>query len=683
MGITVLGPLTVDGSGRLGPRDRVILQALASRPGRSVSADELVDALWGEHPPASASKNLQSCVVRLRKALGADAIVTTEQGYTLALAADQVDARAFEAEVVRARELLAVGEADRVAYLLDQALTMWRGPAFAELSEWEPAREEAARLDELRLEAEELRLDALLRLGRPREVLSPAKAMVNAAPLRERRWCLLATAQYAAGSQGEALRTLRQLRHVLAEQLGVDPGPDAEDLERAILHQDSALPGTTPRASSVECPWLGLRSYDVDDADRFFGRESDTAACLDLLARKSFVAIVGPSGSGKSSILRAGVLATLRNRGHPFVVVTPGHRPLSALAALAEDAASDTVLAIDQAEEAFTLCTDARERNAFLDRLVHEVDIRPVLLSLRADRLGDVAEHPGLRLLVERGLHLVGSLDEPGLRQIVHGPARQAGLHVEPGLVDVLVREVRDDPGALPLLSHALVETWQLREGATLTVDGYLGSGGIHGAVARSAERLYARVEPARRHQLREVVLRLISPGSAGEPVRTRVPRRQFASDPDHAELVERLVTARLVTSDDGVVEITHEALARAWPRLRGLARRRPRGPADPAPPEHVRRGLGRPGPAGQRALSRRAAGARPGVAGRHPVDAHANRARFPRCFQCGRRGREGGRGSDRGGTGPADPPTARCACRGRRPAGPRPRGRRHCRGAV
>ena len=150
------------------------------------------------------------------------------------------------------------------------------------------------------------------------------------------------------------------------------------------------------------------------------------------------------------------------------------------------------------------------------------------------------------------------------------GPARQAGLILEPGLVDVLVSEVRDDPGALPLLSHALLETWKRREGNTLTVDGYRASGGIHGAVAQSAERLYAQVEPELREALRDLVLRLLSPGAEGEPVRTRVPRRLIGTDAAHDRLIEMLVAARLVTSDDGVLEITHESLARAWPRLRG-----------------------------------------------------------------------------------------------------------------
>src|SRR5918994_1397143 len=150
------------------------------------------------------------------------------------------------------------------------------------------------------------------------------------------------------------------------------------------------------------------------------------------------------------------------------------------------------------------------------------------------------------------------------------GPAEQAGLVLQPGLVDLLVREVRDDPGALPLLSHALQETWRRREGNTLTVDGYHSTGGIQGAVAQSAEQLYGSVDADERHLLRDLVLRMVSPGIDGEAVRTRVPRRLIASDALHEHLVGMLVDARLVTSDEEILEITHEALARAWPRLRG-----------------------------------------------------------------------------------------------------------------
>lgn len=569
MGITVLGPLAVDGSGRLSPRDRVVLQALAARQGKPVRADELIDALWSDHPPPSAAKNLQSCVVRLRKALGPDAIVTTAQGYALMVSADGLDALRFEKQVERARELMAIGEADRVAFLLEQALALWRGPAFSDLPDWPPAQDEARRLDVLHHEAEEMFVDALMRSGRPRETLTRGHAMVRAAPLRERRWELLALAQYQAGAQGEALATIRRLRTMLAQELGIDPSPDMLALEQAILHQDDTLVVPHAQVGQAQCPWQGLRAYDIDDADRFFGRAQDVETCLGLLQSTSFVALVGPSGSGKSSILRAGVLATLRSRGATVVIITPGRRPLQSLTALPEDAGPDTVLAVDQAEEVFALCDDTEERRSFLERLAREAVRRPVLVTVRGDRLTQATEHPGFGRLVEQGLHLVGTLDEDGLCDAIEGPARQAGLLIQPGLVDLLVGEVRDDPGALPLLSHALVETWLRREGSTLTVDGYHASGGIRGAVAQSAEHLYARLDPGHRQLLRDLVLRLVSPGTDGEAVRTRVPRRLIASDADHDQLIELLVEARLVTSDDGVLEITHEALARAWPRLR------------------------------------------------------------------------------------------------------------------
>jgi DNA-binding SARP family transcriptional activator len=167
-----------------------------------LSAERLADALWGERPPASWSKVVQGCVVRLRKALGPQAIQTLPQGYRLTVPADEVDARRFARLVERGRELLTLGEPERAGYVVGEALALWRGPALRELEGWEPGRIEAGRLDELRLDAEELRLEAALRAGRYREVLAEAQARVAEAPLRERRWALLALAQYQAGRQG-------------------------------------------------------------------------------------------------------------------------------------------------------------------------------------------------------------------------------------------------------------------------------------------------------------------------------------------------------------------------------------------------------------------------------------------------------------------------------------------------
>lgn len=566
MGVTVLGQVTVNGAARISPRDRVVLEALVVHLGRPVSADQLADAMWGDTPPPSRSKILQGCIVRLRKHLGPQAVTTTPQGYALTMPADEVDATRFERQVERARELLTVGEADRVTFLLTEALALWQGEPYPDVEDWPPAATERQRLREVRLEAEELLVDAQLRSGRHREVLARARSLVQAAPLRERRWTLLALAQYQAGNQADALRTLHQLKAELLTQLGIDPSPDVLDLEQAILRQDGRiLAGTQVAPSRTTCPWQGLHAYEADDADRYFGRARDIDACLELMRDTSLLALVGPSGSGKSSLLRAGVGASVRSRGQSWRLMTPGAHPLDAMPTLDEA----DVLMIDQLEEVFTVCDDPAERQEFIHRVVAEAGRRPVAVAIRADHLADVVAHPGLSRLVELGLHLVGGLGEDGLREAIVVPARQFGLVIEPGLVDLLVNEVGDDPGALPLLSHALLETWQRREGNTLTVAGYRASGGIHGAVAQSAERLYARVEPGRRHELRDLILRLVSPGPEGTPVRTRVPRRRVAADAEHEALIEMLVAARLVTSDDGVLELTHEALTRAWPRLR------------------------------------------------------------------------------------------------------------------
>jgi DNA-binding SARP family transcriptional activator/WD40 repeat protein len=569
MGIAVLGPLTVDDDANLGRRDRIVLQALVASGGRPVSADLLADAVWGDHPPASAAKNLQGCVVRLRKLLGPDSVVTSSHGYQLVLPVDEVDARRFERSVARSRELLLLGEHDRAAYLLTEALALWRGEPFGDLEGWAGAETEVRRLLELRLDAEELRVEAHVAGGRHLEVLSEAQALVTAAPMRERRWALLARAQYLAGQQGEALRTIHRLKGVLAEHLGIDPGADVMALEEAILRQDdSLLAAAVPGQARATCPYQGLLAYELDDVDRFFGRDADVQACLAVLRRSPLLALVGPSGSGKSSLLRAGLAAALRDTGHASIVITPGRHPLQALSALTGAPAAAALL-VDQFEETFTLCDDLEERGEFIRGMLAELDRRMVVIALRSDRMSDLAAHPDLAGRVEGGLHLVAGMTEDGLRQSVEAPARQSGLHLEPGLVDLLVREVQGDPGALPLFSHALLETWKRREGNTLTVDGYRATGGIHGAIAQSAERLYAETDREHRPMLRDLVLRLVSPGPEGEPVRTRVPRRLIAADADHDQLVDALVAARLVTSDDGALEITHEALARAWPRLR------------------------------------------------------------------------------------------------------------------
>ena len=563
--------MSIDGrAGALGRRDRVVLAALAVHPGEAVTADGLADLLWGEAPPASAAKIVQGCIVRLRKLLGGHAIETTPDGYRLTVPMDQIDAQRFERAVDRARSLIVAEDPERAGHVLAEALALWRGTPLVELDTWDRAQIEAARLGELLLAAEELHVETALRSGHHEEVVGRARALVGHAPLRERRWVLLATAQYHSGQQSEALRTLRRVRIVLREELGLEPGPDIEELEAAILRQDPSLSATTalPEPSAV-CPYRGLLPYDVADAEAFFGREADIEACLRRLATSSILAVVGPSGCGKSSLIRAGVAAVLRRDGVRVVILTPGMHPMSALTALSGPGPAPT-LVVDQCEEVFSLCQDPAERAQFLGVLTGQAESGRLVLSFRADRLADISAFPAFARVMERGMFLLGALGEDSLRMAIEEPARRASLVVEPGLVDLLVTEVAGHPGALPLVSHALAETWQRREGRTMTVAAYRDSGGIRGAVAESAEEIYTRLEPAQQSLLRDLLLRLVSPGPAGEPVRSRLPRRLVVTDPRHDQMIDLLIQSRLVMSDASVVEIAHEALAAAWPRLRG-----------------------------------------------------------------------------------------------------------------
>ncbi|WP_167880425.1 BTAD domain-containing putative transcriptional regulator [Nocardioides guangzhouensis] len=570
MGIGVLGPLTVDGDGSLSPRDRVVLSALVVRGGSATSMDQLADALWPDQPPASWNKVVPGCVNRLRKVLGARSIVTSPHGYRLAVTDDDIDARRFERLVAKGHQMLALDEPDRAILALREALALWRGPALGDVEEWPPAQAEAQRLDELRLEAEELVLDASLRVGQQAGILAEARARVAQAPVRERRWALLALAQYLSGAQAEALATLRRAREMLFRELALDPGPELVELERAMLRQDPALSAATalPRPTA-RCPYPGLLPYDVADADFFFGRTLDLAGCRSRLDKEGVLVLVGASGSGKSSLLRAGLVAALTREGITCVVPPAGTGHDDLLTELAEGDGS-TVLVLDQFEEVMAGCPSATQRASLAAELVGATERRRLVLAVRADRFGDLSGLPGFGRLAERGLAVLGPLGEDKLREAIEGPAREAALLLEPGLVDLVLHEVRDDPGALPLLSHALRETWERREGRTLTVEGYRASGGIRGAVARSAEQLYDELPEGERSRLRDLMLRMLTLAPDGEPMRSWVPRGAIPADPAHQQLVEMLVRARLVTVDADALALAHETLARAWPRLRG-----------------------------------------------------------------------------------------------------------------
>jgi WD40 repeat protein/DNA-binding SARP family transcriptional activator len=331
---------------------------------------------------------------------------------------------------------------------------------------------------------------------------------------------------------------------------------------------------------AVVCPFKGLAWFDVEDAAFFFGRERLVAEMVARLAGAPLMGIVGPSGSGKSSALRAGLLPALAagvlpgSEGWALALLRPGEHPLRALEQATAEAAPHgrLVVAVDQFEETFTACREESERAAFVDALVACArDPRrraAVLVAVRADFYGRCAAYPELWRLLGANQVPVGPMRRDELRRAIELPARRAGLRVEPELVDALIADVEGEPGALPLLSTSLLELWQRRDGRRLRLAAYEQAGGVHGAVARLAEGAYTRLDAGQQRIARAILLRLAGEGAGEAAVRARVPLGEFTDEarPVLAELTD----GRLLTVSEGEVEVAHEALLREWPRLRG-----------------------------------------------------------------------------------------------------------------
>ncbi|MEU6726634.1 helix-turn-helix domain-containing protein [Nonomuraea wenchangensis] len=385
------------------------------------------------------------------------------------------------------------------------------------------------------------------------------------------------------------------------------------------------------------CPYRGLQPYGPEDSRWFFGRDRTVGVLVGRLAermpgRRPLI-VVAPSGAGKTSLLRAGLLPALRrgvlpapgSRSWPAVVFTPGAHPVAELPArigaltgldpahlagvLANDPAAFAgqvaravnggtpdgdpaarrrlVLVVDQLEEIFTLCDEEAGRRAFLaavDALAAAG--QPVVLGVRADFYGHCLNHPVLLEALRDGQLPLGPMSVAELREVITGPAREAGLSVEPALVELLLRDMgvppgadgqesgpAHEPGALPLLSHALLATWQHRAGDTLTVAGYRLTGGIAGAVAATAENVYTALGSSGQDIARRLLLHMVCVEESGPETRRpvdirRLPPAHFPPEPT-SEVIDAFATARLLTLDAGSAQLAHEALLRVWPRLR------------------------------------------------------------------------------------------------------------------
>ncbi|MFJ3776823.1 hypothetical protein ACIPX0_34510 [Streptomyces sp. NPDC090075] len=357
-------------------------------------------------------------------------------------------------------------------------------------------------------------------------------------------------------------------------------------------------------------PYVGLAAFQSDDAYRFFGRSRLVGELVAKVGRQRLTAVFGPSGCGKSSLLRAGLVAVAKRTGLngtplPVLLLSPGTSPLEEcavrLAELTGDSPgtlkaeflddpgnlhlrvrqalvdrpeeADLLIVVDQFEEVFTLCTGRAERDAFIAALLTAVGAATsrvrVVLGVRADFYGHCAQHPALADALRDAQVMVGPMSGEELREAVTRPAIGAGCSVEGPLLAAVVADATGQPGALPLISHAMAETWRRRSGNRLTLAGYRAAGGIRHAVAHSAEAAYTALTPAQQDLARGIFLRLTALGEGTEDTKRRVHRRELDACPGTGAVVEALAGRRLLTLDRDWIDITHEALIGNWPRLR------------------------------------------------------------------------------------------------------------------
>ena len=412
----VLGPLQVAKEGRLLPlgglKQRGLLALLLLDRNRVVPRDRLVDALWGESPPASAANSIQIYVSKLRRLLGdgatAGAIVTEPPGYCLRVPPGELDADRFERLIAEGSDALRAGEAERAEKAFADALTPWRGPPFADFAAEPFAQAEIARIEQLRLRALEQRIEALLSLGRHVEVLAELPRLIDQHPLEERLRAQLMVALYRSGRQADALVAYQDFRRLLGDELGLDPGPDLREIERKVLSQDPALvapsPGAkrSPAAPAEPPPAAALTQTNLPVAlTPLIGREQELQEAGRLLRAHRLITLTGPGGSGKTRL--ALQLAADAIDDFPDGVVWV---PLQALRD-PELVLPTIALALGTAE---TLTEASADR-----RLLLVLDNFEQLLS-SASRLGTLfAQLPHLKLLVtsREPLHLVAEYEYP------------------------------------------------------------------------------------------------------------------------------------------------------------------------------------------------------------------------------------------------------------------------------
>jgi WD40 repeat protein/DNA-binding SARP family transcriptional activator len=642
---------------------RALLAYLSVEADRPHRRESLAALLWPDWPDRAAHSNLRHALANLRKAIGdrqatPPFLLITRETIQFNTASDYwLDVAAFKALV----------EADQAgqftSHQLEEAVALYRGSFLEGFSlKDSPAFEDWSLLTRERLQRQALA--ALHQLaghyeqrGEYERACEVAWRQVELEPWDEEVHQQLMRALALSGQRSAALAQYDTCCRLLKQELGVEPSRETTALYESIRDETLLPVSTTTLAEEPPVPgkppFKGLHYFDEADADLFFGREGLTAKlvgrvreCLSPGAGGGrFLTVIGASGSGKSSIVRAGLVPALK-RGEPLAdgslppegstcwsihVITPTAHPLESLAVsltreaesvtaaatLIDDLARDPrslhlavlrllsrspspvttgegrggnhlLLVVDQFEELFSLCRSETERKAFVDNLLHAAVPSPVIMEegwgggdgptivvvvLRADFYAHCAPFEDLRQTVCQRQEYIGAMNAEELRRAIEEPARRGGWAFELGLVDLLLRDAGDEPGALPLLSHALLETWQRRRGRTLTLAGYAESGGVRGAIARTAETTFNQLTREQQAVARNIFLRLTELGEGTQDTRRRVALAELIPRPEDAPAVQavlkKLADARLITTAEGTAEVAHEALIREWATLR------------------------------------------------------------------------------------------------------------------
>lgn len=384
-------------------------------------------------------------------------------------------------------------------------------------------------------------------------------------------------------------------------------------IQRQVILKRQILPdyeGIPPKPGNS--PYKGLQAYSKHDADLFFGREKLIVELVSRLQQTNLLTVVGASGSGKSSVVQAGVvpfieqsisLGGLKEYSGLWeaIVITPTDKPLDNFASNVFSAQPDTqqlrlqfetredllakalvsyagqhskniLFVVDQFEELFTQCQDEAQRRAFIQNIVAAAQMQSqpfkIILTLRSDFYTESIQYGELAPLLETHQVIVGTMKPSEMAEAILQPAALGRWKVLDGLVEEMIEDVANEPGSLPLLSHALFETWRRRRGPLMTLTGYREAGGVRGAIAQTAENTYQELSSDLQTRTRQIFKRLTGTVEETQDTRRRIFKKELYLDQKTTVVIDQLSRARLVTVDQESVEVAHEAVIREWPRL-------------------------------------------------------------------------------------------------------------------